>query len=105
MGGWWPGVVRSAVLASVVCSRRRSEPLPVPPDLRDEASDGGNCVDSRGLDGFGPAYVLDEHLLAEAVGFLHVRVVMALAGLANLRERLDVERASGLAESLESVLG
>jgi len=49
--------------------------------------------------------VLDEHLLDEAIRFLHVLIVMALAHLPDLGQLLNPELSAALTEGLEGVLG
>jgi hypothetical protein len=49
--------------------------------------------------------VLDEHVLQQSVGFVHVCVVMSLADIANLLERAIPHHLPGFAKSLEGVFG
>src|SRR5688572_28627855 len=51
------------------------------------------------------AHVLDEHLRAEAVRFLHVLVMVTLTRVANLPKLLVAELPARLTERLERVLG
>src|SRR5687768_551974 len=68
-------------------------------------SDAGSRSGLGGRRGRGrTSDVLDEHILSETVCFLHVHVVMALAGITDFPELLIPQLPARFAEGLEGVL-